>query len=75
MSLPHPHDPDQPDDIPSQLSAMRAQLSAMRADLDALSDDRRGIVSQLASLVVDVSRLTRAASVRLPESDQEGGAA
>ena len=75
MTISTPHDPDQSNDISTQLSAIRAQLCAMQADLDAFTDDRKWIVSTLASLTVDVARLTHAASARLPESVQDGSAA
>ena len=59
VSLPDP--PDQRDVSPT-LSGLQAQIQALRSDLTVFSDDRRGIVAQIASLVVDVSRLTEAVS-------------
>ena len=60
MSLPRPHDPDQPLDVPPTLFGLQAQIYAIRSDLTVFSDDRHDIVTQVASLTVDVSRLTEA---------------
>ena len=65
MTISRP-DPLDQRDVPPTLSGLQAQIHALRSDLTVFSDDRRGIVAQIASLVVDVSRLTQAAPARHP---------
>lgn len=74
MTISQPHDPDQQLDVPTILSGLQAQIDALRSDLNVFSDDRKSIVTEVASLTVDVSRLMQAAPLRLTESDQDGGA-